>query len=272
MLSLNFHQTFIPERRLIALILDYAATGKQGTYHEISSVTGIPMGKFSGKVPAILSYAEGMGLIEVSKKRLAKRKPILTPFGKEVQNKDKYLSEIISQWLAHMNLCRNDIGARVWHAVFAQGRNIIGSSFLREQLEEYLVGIFGVGRRRIGPLISAYIQDAGLQRANILSMNGNKVVRNKAPISELYAVPYSAYILSLMEAYFKGQNQVTVSDFNKMTSWFEICLWSESDVEKMFAIVEKKGYISIDRQMRPWIIEKRAEAEQIWPYLWDEIA
>jgi len=272
MLPLYFHKTFIPERRLIAAILDYAAAGKKGNYQEISSETGIPMGKSSGKVPAILAYATGMGLIKVFTEKGAVKKPILTPFGKVIYAEDKYLSESMVQWLAHMNMCRSDIGARAWHAVFAQGRNIIGTSFSREQLEEYLVGIFGKGKRRIGPLISTYIQDAGLQRANVMSVNGKKIVRNKAPTLESYSVPYSAHILSLMEAYFKDQNQITFSDFNKKTLWFEICLWSQSDIERIFTFIEQKGYISIDRQMHPWIIEKKAKAEQVWTHIWDEMA
>ena len=46
---LNFHKTFIPERRLIADIL-IMQLRVQGNYQEISSDTGIPMGKSSGKV------------------------------------------------------------------------------------------------------------------------------------------------------------------------------------------------------------------------------
>ncbi len=49
MLSLNFHQSFIPERMLISSLLKYAAKGKQGTIKEMSEETGIPMGKSTGK-------------------------------------------------------------------------------------------------------------------------------------------------------------------------------------------------------------------------------
>ena len=200
--SLNFHKTFIPERGLIAEILEYAAKGKKGNYQGISTETGIPMGKSSGKVPAILAYASGMGLIEVFAEKGVK-KPVLTPFGNIVYKKDKYLSENVVQWLAHMNLCRNDIGAKVWHAVFAMGRNIIGSAFTREQLEEYLISLFGKCSRIIGPLVSAYQKDVGFKEGNILFQNGSEIFRNKAPISELYSLPYSAHILTLLEAYFK---------------------------------------------------------------------
>ena len=270
MLPMSFHQTFIPERRLIASILDYSTMGKKGNYQEIASDTGIPMGASSGKVPAILAYAEGMGLIEISKRGSVK-KPTLTCFGQAVHAADKYLSGSIVQWLVHMNLCRSDIGAIVWNAVFAQGRNIIGSSFSRDQLEEYLVSILGKGKRRIGPLLSTYAQDAGLLRANILSVKGDRVVRHKAPIQDSYADCYSAYLLTLYEAHFNGQYQITVSDFNEKTFWLDIRLWSQSDIELVFSFIERRGYISIDRQMLPWIIERNAKSEQVWPIVWSKM-
>ncbi len=269
MLALSFHKTFIPERRLIAAILDYAANGKQGNYQEIAAETGIPMGKFSGKVPPILAYATGMGLIQIFTKKGAK-KPVLTPFGRSVYLGDKYLSESAVQWLAHMNMCRNDIGAKAWHAVFAEGRHVIGSSFSREQLERYLIGNFGEGSRRIGPLLSAYTQDAGFQRAGVLSVDGDIITRNKAPISAIYSVPYSIHILSLLETFFKDQSQVTLTDFNKKTMWFDICLWTRSDIELAFGYIDQKSYLSIDRQMNPWIIEKRAQSEMVWDHIWDD--
>ena len=55
---------------------------------------------------------------------------------------------------------------------------------------------------------------------------------------------------------FPGQNQVTLTDFNNETSWFDICLWSQFDVEYILSVIERKGFISVDRQMKPWIIEK----------------
>ena len=50
MLAVNFHKTFIPERRLITDLMGYAALGQRGTFQEISADTGIPMGKSNGKV------------------------------------------------------------------------------------------------------------------------------------------------------------------------------------------------------------------------------
>lgn len=271
-LPLNFHKTFIPERRLIAAILDYAAMGKQGNYREISSDTGIPMGESSGKVPAILDYTRGMGLIELADNNTSVKKPVLTLFGEAVRLEDKFLGEEITQWLAHMNLCRSDIGAKVWNAVFAEGRSILGSTFSEDELEGYLIKIFGAGNRRTGPLVLTYTEDAGLLRAGVLTVEGVKINRKKAPVLEAYSTGYAAHILSLLETFFPDDTQVTLNDFNKVTKWFEICLWTQTDVERVLSLMESKGYISVDRQMQPWILEKKADIKLIWQHIWNEIA
>jgi len=273
MLPLNFHKTFIPERRLIAALLEYAALGKEGSLQEISEDTGIPMGKSTGKMPAILDYCRGMGLIVVrpgSQKQ--HKKPVLTSFGEAVYLHDKYLGETLTQWLVHMHLCRDDIGAKAWHEVFARGRNILGASFSTKQLEDYLVSYFGRGKNRTGPLLSAYFDDAALGRAKVLAIEGDFVTRNKAPILASWAVPYSAYILSLLEAFFPKETQITLTDFSEKTLWFDVCLWQEVDIETAFSFVETKGFITIDRQIRPWLIEKKARAQEIWLRIFDEIA
>ena len=273
MLAVNFHKTFVPERRLIAALLEYATLGKEGTYQEISAATGIPMGKSNGKVPAIIDYARGMGLIELEKGiGQAVKKPVLTDFGRTVYLEDKFLGEAITQWLVHMNICRNDIGALAWYAIFADGRNVLGSSFTGKQLEDHLTSVLGPGKNRTGPMILTYTDDAALARANILSLDEEKIKRRKAPLLDSYSNSYTAYILTLMEAFFPGQAQVTVSDFHRKTLCFDVCLWNQLDIEHLFSLIERKGYISIDRQMQPWIIEKRSTAEEVWLHIWDDIA
>ena len=58
-----------------------------------------------------------------------------------------------------------------------------------------------------------------------------------------------------METFFPRENQVTISDLMRK-QWFDILPWNQRDIERLFSIVGRKGYISIDRQMEPWIIEK----------------
>lgn len=88
----NFHKTFKPERQYINAMLRYAASGQQGNYQEIAAATGIPTGVSSGKVPAILDYCRGMGLVRlVGAERSSVKKPDLTSFGRIVLLEDPYL-------------------------------------------------------------------------------------------------------------------------------------------------------------------------------------
>ncbi len=272
MLPINFHKTFIPERHFIAALLDYAALGKAGTLQEISIDTGIPMGKINGKVPAIIDYARGMGLIEVQPgPEKGMKMPRLTSFGRAVYTEDKFLGEEVTQWIVHMNLCRSDVGALAWNAAFSKGRSMLGGRFDTKQLEDYLIGISGPGNDRTGPLIRTYLEDAALARTRTIEVIGETIIRRKAPLLDLYALPYTAFILDLIESYFPSQNQVTLTDLQKETGWLDICLWNEAEFEGVCLLMERRGYITIDRQMQPWIIEKLSKAEDLWPYIWDDL-
>jgi hypothetical protein len=280
MLPLNFHQTFIPERRLIGALLEYAALGKQGSYSEIAEETGIPMGMVNGKVPAIMSYAKGMGLINIDISASTKGYiPKLTSFGKVVYLEDKYMGEQIVQVIAHMNLCRSDIGAKVWRTLFAEGVSL-GDIFTKAELEEYLTVRFGAGnkRGRIGPLVSTYTDDAALARTALLRVDGNKtkenvvITLNKAPVFDAFTRIYAAYITELLELFFPMQTQVTLTDFIESTKWFNICRWANKDIGLFFEQLERKGLISVDRQRQPWIIEKKYTAEKLWPDIFIDLA
>lgn len=269
-LPINFHKTFVPERRLIAALLGYAAAEKAGTYAEIAAQTGIPMGKSSGKVPVIIDYARGMGLIDLMPcEDRALKKPILTPFGEVVFREDRFLGRVITQWLVHLNLCLPATGASAWYKTFAEGRTSLGSSFSAQQLEDYLVSFFGPGRNRTGPLLRTYLDDAALGRASVLHRNGNTVIREKAPLLDEFSFAYAAYLLSLIEAYFSGEFQVTVSDLNEKTHCFDACLWGERDIADALTLAEKTGLIGVDRQLRPWMIEMRADASKAWGRMYE---
>ncbi len=272
MLPINFHKTFVPERRLIGALLHYAALGKQGTYQEIGDETGIPMGESTGKVPAVLDYARGMGLVELADEKGAVKRPLLTPLGRVVYSEDRYLGEKVTQWIAHMNLCRGDIGAHAWWSAFAEGRRVLGSSFTRAQLENHLIDTFGSGIDRTGPLIRTYTDDAALGRAGVLACSGDLVERRRAPVLDSSATAYSAMVLTFMEVHFPTQVQVTIEDLADKTLWFDTCLWEQDDVEQVCLLLQNKGFVAVDRQMRPWILEKRATAEAVWPRIFDDMA
>lgn len=268
-LALNFHKTFIPERRFLQALLAYVAQGKSGSMAEMAAETGIPMGRSTGKLPAILNYALGMGLIQKESlssggpKRLA-----LTPFGQIVYLKDPMLSEPLTQWMVHFHLCLPDGGAKAWHLVFGRGRSILGSRFTTAQLEAYLVGEFGHGRNRTGPLVRTYVRDEALGRAGVLRLEEGTVRRNKAPLGGEYAVGYAAFATTIMERAFGAASQVALTELEEKTRWFSACLWDESDTETALSLMERTGFVSVDRQVRPYLLEKMFDSAFLWPKIY----
>ncbi|WP_073235620.1 hypothetical protein [Desulforamulus putei] len=268
MLPINFHKTFLPERRLLAALLEYAALGGEGSYQEISQATSIPMGRSTGKVPAILDYARGMNLVTLGRSSgSGKKKPRLTGFGQAVYTGDRHLGRPLVQWLAHMHLCLPRGGAAAWHLVFVSGRASLGSRFSAAQVEQYLVEHFGPGRSRTGPLLRTYLEDAALGRAGVLSQRQGEVVRCRAPLDVQCALPYAAFVLELWERFFSGRGQITVDELVAETGWPDICLWSCQELEQALEWMEQSGLLALDRQRRPWILEKRATATEAWQEL-----
>ncbi len=269
MLPINFHQTFVPERRHIEKLLHYAALGKQGSMQELAEDTGIPMGKSSGKAPAIVSYAKGMGLIEAGGSRPSKViEPTLTPFGRAVYLGDRCLEEPLTQWLVHLNLCRGDIGAEAWHAVFAKARNSLGNRFTRPQLEEYLARRFGPGRDRTGPLVRTYTDSAALGGANVLAVREEWVERRAMPVRDDWGPAYAAALLSVLESQFAGREQVTLDEVRE-THWFDAAYWSEADIEALCMTLDRCGYLKVDRQLKPWVLDRHAQAAKVWPLVYE---
>jgi hypothetical protein len=273
-LPVNFHQTFIPERIYLSSLLRLAARGGEGTYKEISAETGIPVGQYSGKVPAILNYCSGMGLIQVEKGTApGQKRPVLTPFGRSVLLEDANLSEPLSQWLAHLHLCRENGGAEIWHLTFGRSSDVLGMTFSENDLEEYLASICGrKNRSLIGPLVGTYEESAALKGAGAIVRGEQGLTRTPAPLLRGFQNGYGVLLLSLWEFYFPNAGQVTLSDFESGTYFRRICGWSDEQCTMVLAMLQERGVVDIDKQMRPWVLTRRSESGSLWRMLYEDLA
>ena len=86
-----------------------------------------------------------------------------------------------------------------------------------------------------------------------------------------WAIPYSVLIITLIDKFFPNENQVTITDFNNKTQMFNICSWQEADIVQLFYYIETKGLVAVDRQVKPWILEKMADAEKMWASVFNDI-
>lgn len=269
----NFHKTFKPERQYIHAMLRFAASGRGGDYQEIAAATGIPTGASSGKVPAILDYCRGMGLIRLTgADRSAVKKPDLTPFGRIVLLEDPFLKLGVSQWIAHLNLCNPITGADVWYQTFFAGTPSLGMVFERGKLEGHLSLVYGVEKSGlIGPLIGTYEDDAAFKTCGVLSETSGTIQRRMAPVTEEMALGYGAWVLQLMQTHFPKIRQVPLTDLDGTTGWRTIPGWDISNLQRALELMVRKGLVEVDRHMEPWLIAPASDPEHAWKRIYDDL-
>ncbi len=272
-LARNFHLTFIPERQYINSLLRFCASGGEGSYQEISKQTGIPMGKSSGKVPAILNYCIGMGLIVLSKNnKRGSKKPEFTTLGRTIYLNDPFLKEGVTQWACHLNLCDPISGADVWYHCFLQGVNYLGMSFSNEDLKKYVSAIYGTTKTNmVNPMVRMYSDDASFSKCGALQKENNLIIRKKAPISSEYSKSYGAWLLELMKKYFPERNQISVIELEKAAGWLSITGWNSNDMSFVLELIQRNGLIEIDRTMEPWLLTARKEFNDVWKEIYDDV-
>lgn len=269
----NFHKSFKPERQYINALLRYAASGKSGNYQEIASDTGIPMGVSSGKVPAIIDYCRGMGLIQLhGPSRTSIKKPDLTPFGRIVLLEDPYLKLNITQWVAHLNLCSPLFGAEVWYQTFFSGKQALGMTFERSQLETYINCALRIDKSGIiGPLVGTYEDDAAFRTCGALSEKKGIITRKAAPVSDEFGFGYGAWILQLVNDHFPKVGQISVVELDVVAGWRTIPGWDIDDLQRVLQLIERKGVFTVDRHMEPWLLHPRINLEAAWKLIFSDL-
>lgn len=267
----NFHQSFVPERQYISALLKFAASGGEGDQQAIGAATGIPTGESSGKVPAILNYCRGMGLVRLGgQERSAVKKPELTPFGRVVLLEDPYLKTGVSQWVSHLNLCGPRTGADVWFQVFLEGASSLGMNFARAQLESHLSLIYG-SKDVIGPLVRMYEQEASFRVCAALAEASGNIARRPAPISDEFGFGYGAWLLQLLADHFPNSAQVPITELDAKAGWRTIPGWDIGSHQRVLELIERKGLISVDRHMEPWLIRPAIPVETAWKRIYDDM-
>ena len=272
-LSRNFHRTFKPERQYVTAMLRFAASGAEGDAQAIAAATGIPTGTSSGKVPAILDYCRGMGLVQLGgQERSAVKKPELTPFGRTVLLEDPYLKTGLSQWIAHMNLCSPLTGADVWYQVFFKGAQSLGMAFERTKLESHLSLVYGTEKSGlIGPLIGTYQDEASFSACGALSESATRLNRKPAPINDEYGYAYGAWLLQLISDHFPKHGQISTTELDAQAGWRTIPGWDVGSHQRVLALVERKGLIEVDRHMEPWLLRPKTSTEVAWKRIYDDL-
>ena len=272
LLPLNFHNSFKLERNYIRSLMNFAAGGGRGNIIEIRDATGIPSGEHSGKVLPTINYCIGMGLLTQDNKD-GVRSFELTNFGRQVKQKDGVLMDPITQWIGHFNMCNILTGAAAWVHTFVDGYPApLGFTFSREQLEEHLRIYFPKAKKLIGPLIGIYSEQNSLGICGVLLQeDSTSIVRKKPPLNDDMYAGYGAWLLQLIETFFPGKTQVTMTELQEATKWRNITGWSANEEGILLQELEKKSYLMVDRHMDPWLLTVIMPLSKAWQTVYADL-
>lgn len=247
-LSLSFHQTFVPERRYLSSLLKFVEEPKEVNLEEVADATGIPTGESSGKVEPTFNYAKGMGLIEMLRSDASRWRLQLTPFGINIFKEDPYMSEGLTQWLLHLQLCRRNGGAEAWYAVFAEGSLALGKSFSDEDLKAFLLSRYGKRSNIVGPLVRMYTSEASFSACGALSTEDGQIRRNSAPCESTHFPGYGYIFFSLWDAIRHEEQQICIEDFERESRFFSTLGWDWQQINRFVDHLADERFLRVDRQ------------------------
>ena len=271
-IPLNFTQTFLPDRVLIARLLDFASNSGSGTKEQISEATGIPTGASSGKVEPMIYYALSMGVINANKTG-GVWSLTLTPVGKVVYEEDPYLSETITMWLLHIMMCRplkSDEQATgiadAWFALFADRGYRLGRQFTVDAYTDFLVERHGSEStvKRLPPLIvRMYKEENALGLASVLAPSDEDSYQFlSAPNERSYYPLYSAYLLILWDQIFPTQQQVQLNELIEKGRLFRLLNWSKEEASAWQNWMSDHRVLQFDKQTGETLALRLQSTEQ----------
>lgn len=283
-LPLNFPQTFLPERRLLAQLLSFTAKNGCGDKVEIGMQTGIPTGDSTGKVEPMIRYAEGMGLITVTKIS-SNWQLSLTRVGKVILNEDPFLSEQQSLWMMHLLMCRRQTVASPaiglcdpWFALFAEGGFRLGNCFSQNDFLNFLIdrhGSKGYLKSLSSVVIRSYFEESCFAAISALQedvVNGEKILyRQPAPANKQFFPVYATYIYLIWDELFFNESQVSLEIFSTQSRCFLVLGWDEVMIARWLDWMSDEGIIQIDRHTGSTILLRLKKTEQIIGNIYDEL-
>ncbi len=278
-LPLNFPQTFLPDRRLLAKLLPFVANNGSGDKEVISTETGIPTGKSTGKVNPMIYYAQGMNLISASKAEGEIWQLGLTDMGKVIMQEDPFLSELQTLWLLHLMLCRRYglmLPARgiadPWFALFSDSSFRLGRcftqtdslAFLKErhgdESKGYLKSLSGV-------VLRSYLEETCFGNMVALQQEKNgkepRFVRQSAPTETSFFPVYAAGFYQIWDELFPGETQLSLTDFSVQTGFFNVLGWNEATVMRWLEWLVDEGLIQMDRHTGTAMLLRLSETEPV---------
>ncbi|MEB4593563.1 DUF4007 family protein [Candidatus Thiothrix sp. Deng01] len=283
-LPLNFPQTFLPERRLLAKLLAFAAEDGRGEKTAIGEQTGIPTGESTGKVEPMIYYCQGMGLVTANRDSGEWRLG-LTALGRVVFQEDRYLGELHTLWLLHLLLCRRlDLAspptgvADVWFTLFAESHVRLGTNFSQQDFLNCLIERYGektYTKSLAGVAIRTYLEESCLGMITALRQQGSGddalFGRCSAPSDRSYYPVYAAYLYLIWDELFEGENQIGLDRLAGESRCFVLMGWDNVAINRWLEWMVDKGLIQLDRYTGTAMLLRLGTTAQVVGNIYSEL-
>lgn len=267
--SLNFHQTFRPEKQYIAAILELAGDATVRNVKEISSLTGIPNGESSGKVEPHIIYACCMGLISYEKVNGGYRLE-RTMLGETIYAEDPGLQENLTILMCHcMMQCEND-GAPLWSTIIKKIMPLYRTGIKKDMLLKELVAPFDgkATTKNIAPFFGSY--NSFFDSLGLLVEEGDSLKIECLQYNKEFIYAYAIAFLTYWNEMYPSQDEITSVQMDEL-HFGEVFGW---DMQSEYAVLEHlsdKGIIRMNRQLMPYTILKLVEVEALYCRLFSEL-
>jgi len=260
--NLNFHQTFAPEREYLSKLLDLANGMSPMTKEEIFQQTGIPTGKSSGKVEPHIKYAIFMGLV-TDKAENGTHILERTAFGEIVYKVDPHLLEPLTLLVCHYNICNPLSGAALWKFLFQKAIPTFGLSIKQDTLANAASIEFAVSKVNLTPLKVCYTTEKCLGSIGLLEVLPDKVWKFKSiPYKSDFRYVYVYTLLKTWEELLNDRMELTIDELITYLNWNQPFIWDERTVINILDALSEIGVLTLNKQLTPITIIRRATSDE----------
>lgn len=266
--DVEFHKTFQPTDLYITKIMKLAEAKYTGMKEDISSITGIPTGKNSGKVIPHIRYAAFMGLIDYEKEGSV-YKLSLTQLGEIVLKEDKYLFESVTKWLCHYFISDVNDGAYLFSFLYKYLPFQLDSSISKELIERKVKEVFqhdydmGIVKRTY---TDGFFETLGVLDWDDLLIINSLYYKNELKYVYVYTLLYS------WEKNFPDERELTVDCISDELYWSNRFGFDKMETLNVLDELEILNAVKINKQLHPCTVIKLAKSEDYISKLYSELA
>lgn len=266
--NLNFHNTFKPEKQYISSLLELANNTDSLSVQDISSQTGIPAGKVSGKVEPHIFYSNYMGLIDYKKidGNYSLKRTIL---GEKVFAEDPGFQEELTTLLCHCMMLREKNGAPLWayafKNIFPNYRSGVKKNIFLLELNK----VFNdkVNTKNIAPFFGSY--ESFFKSLNILNISDNINISSK-PYNKEFIYLYALILFEYWNEAYLNQEEITSVQLD------DLCFgkafgWDKPQEYSVLEHLSDKGIIRLNRQLMPYTVLKLTNENELVNCLYSEL-